>query len=433
VGSSGLNLAQHFQLAPLSVVVFSLVLVLAAALTRWRPAYGIACVLALEPFDWAHYAVATQVTLGKAALLGVLVALAAGRTSLAPLRAPAVRPIVAGALALTVATALTVIPATYLDATAREILKALEYLALFGAAAVAVRNEDDETAVVRAVTATAAVVCVLALAQFGTKAPSAVILGTMVVPRVAGPLEGPNQLAGYLDLIVPLLLVRSLVARDFASRAVLVLAIVTDALTFSRAGLAGGVAGAAIAAGMLFAARRAGAPLSRRLAWALGALLAAMGALAWRAGVAARFLSADDIHRGNGLATRSELWTAAAALWKTDPGLGVGAGNYELLLPQAGLVGVRTHANSLYLQALAEGGVLLFAAVVWTQISAIALALRDARRSSYLLAFGAGSCGFALHQIFDFLTFFPKVGTLWWGLLGLAVARIAALHGEARA
>jgi hypothetical protein len=36
----------------------------------------------------------------------------------------------------------------------------------------------------------------------------------------------------------------------------------------------------------------------------------------------------------------------------------------------------------------------------------------------------AASTGFALHQFFDLLVFFPKVGELWWIVLALGAARV---------
>ena len=156
--------------------------------------------------------------------------------------------------------------------------------------------------------------------------------------------------------------------------------------------------------------------------------VAALAALASRLGFLQRFFSVGEVERENGLGTRGELWHAALVLWKTDPALGVGAGNFELLLPSAGLIGVRTHANSLYLQSLAEGGIALLSAVLWTIVSAIALCLREAPRSALLLGIGAATFGFAVHQVFDVLTFFPKIGGFWWLLLGAATGRIHALH-----
>jgi O-antigen ligase len=198
---------------------------------------------------------------------------------------------------------------------------------------------------------------------------------------------------------------------------------VTDVLTLSRGGLFGILMGAIF----LFAFRARGSRFSTRFVVVAVALAAALAAAAARLGFLRRFLSVDEVARENGLGTRSELWRAAIALWKTDPGLGVGAGNFERLLPSAGLVGVRTHANDLYLQSLAEGGVALVCAVLWTIVSAIALCVRDAPRSTLLLAVGAATFGFAAHQIFDMLTFFPKVGGFRYLLIGAATGRAYGL------
>jgi len=423
VGNVLLAIPHRSPLGVFSLLVFVLVALACTAITWRRPALGLAALLACEPFEWAHDLGPTQITLGKVALIGAIAGLIVRRSSLQPLRSVAVRPIVFGALAIAVVTALTAIPATYIDATARETLKALEYLGVFGVAALATRDERDESLVVNGLGILALVVCGLAVAELSRSASSGIIIAGRTIPRIAGPLEGPNQLAGYLDLVTMLFFAYAIVRRDVFSRCVLVVAFVTDVLTLSRAGFAGIAAGALV----VFLAR-GDTRISRRFAIASGAVFAALAIAAVRFGFAARFFTTNEVRRENGLGTRSELWTAAVTLWRKDPALGIGAGNFELQLPAAGLIGVRTHANSVYFQSLAEGGIALFSAVVWTFVSAIALALRDARRSVFLLGFAGAAAAFAIHQIGDDLTFFPKVGTLWAALLGMAVARIAALR-----
>ena len=65
------------------------------------------------------------------------------------------------------------------------------------------------------------------------------------MPRIAGPLEGPNQLAGYLDLAIPLLLTRALRGGDRWAAAVLALAGLADVLTLSRSGVLAALVGCA--------------------------------------------------------------------------------------------------------------------------------------------------------------------------------------------
>jgi O-antigen ligase len=89
---------------------------------------------------------------------------------------------------------------------------------------------------------------------------------------------------------------------------------------------------------------------------------------------------------------------------------------------------LRTHANSLYLQSLAEGGVITLTATLALVAVSIASFVR-APREPLIVAALAASIGFAIHQFFDLLVFFPKVGELWWILLALAAARTdAARH-----
>jgi O-antigen ligase len=89
-----------------------------------------------------------------------------------------------------------------------------------------------------------------------------------------------------------------------------------------------------------------------------------------------------------------------------------------------GLIGVRTHANSAYLQALAEGGIPLFLATLWTAVAAVRSLWPRAGATPLLAGIAAASLALGLHQIFDCLTFFPKVGTYWWVLLGIGIATL---------
>jgi len=393
-----------------------------------KAALGVGVLLVVEPFAFAHVLGPTTLTLPKAALAGLLAGLVLRRSSLAPLRAPAIRALLGGAAALVIVDALSIIPAVYLDAALRETLKALEYFAAFTAAAVAYADDPDEPLIWNALAAVSALVCILALLQEATVAPSGFFLHDRIVPRIAGPLEGPNQLAGWLDLVTPLLVARALFGKPaWPFAALATLAGTTDLLTLSRSGVVGIVVGLTVI--VLFAAR---ARLARRLLYAIPLAVVPLIAVAailtfadaGAGDLAARFETSSEQNVENGLASRPVLWRAGLQMFASDPGLGVGAGNYELLTPLAGLVGVRTHANSLYVQSLAETGVLGFAAVIWTLVAAIATMLRNAR-GPLLAGIGAGTIGLAVHETYDLLTFYPKVGELWWLLLGIGAGAVA--------
>ncbi len=416
-------------LGPVSSAVFAALAIAVAVTTYRRPAWGLVALLVLDPFDYSHAIGPTTITFTKVALIGFIAGLAARRTPLRPLFEPAIRPIGIGALAIIVATALAATQADYHGPALREILKALEYAAIFAATVVAFACEPDERLIESALVAVTIVVALAAAAQALTGgAPSGIYLGGRVVPRIAGPLEGPNQLAGYFDVAIPLLLAFALTRGRRNPLPIVALAITSgaDLLTASRAGLIATLVAVAIV--IALARPQLGALRVAGMVASVGfVVLGALGAM----GTLSRLWNFSDADRPTGLGTRSELWHAAVALWRKHPWLGVGGGNYEFELPRAGVTDAQTHANSLYLQSLAEGGVVLFAAVVATIVASSVVLWRHATQSPLILgAFGA-TVALALHQVFDLMLFFPKVGGFWWIAVGLGAAAIARGRMEA--
>jgi O-antigen ligase len=135
-------------------------------------------------------------------------------------------------------------------------------------------------------------------------------------------------------------------------------------------------------------------------------------------------------------ADRLLLWGVAWDLFRHSPALGAGWGNYKALygaylggnfpgIPESGL-----SAHNLYLQLLAETGILGFAAFSllmyqvwresWRQWSVAGRGLEQT------LAFGALGAMVALlaHGFVDFL-FTPQLETLFWIVLALSVANAA--------
>lgn len=405
------------SLAAPATALYCAALVAVAVLTWIRPIYGLAALLVLDPFDLSRAAGPTTLSLPKAALVGFLLALALRRTALPPLWGPAVRPVLLGAAAILAATALDAAGAQHLAPALREVAKALEYLAAFAGAVVAFSADPDERVVTYALAGGASLVAVLALSQEWTGAPSALFVHGRTFPRIAGPLEGPNQLAGYFDVVLPALLALMLSGRLRGMAIPLGLCVLADVLTLSRAGIASSL----VACSAVVALGAKGVQ-ARRYAWSLAVTAMLVFVSLESLGLLARFASFDAPDRPTGLGTRRELWRAALALWRSHPWLGVGGGNYELELPQAGVTDAQTHANSLYLQSLAEGGVVLLAATVGTILAALIVLARRASRAPLVLAAFGATLALALHQIFDLLVFFPKVGLIWWLVLGTGAA-----------
>jgi O-antigen ligase len=406
-----------------SALVYLACAAIVAWLTRRRPALGVAALLVLAPFDLARYAGPTTITTLKAGLLGLLGALAFSRPDLAAFRTLPVRAMVTAFAATLFAIGLSAIHAEHLGAVVRETFKDGEYLLLFLGAVAAFATDPDDRPFWRTLEIAVVLVCCSALAEYALGAHSGLFVRGQSIPRIAGALEGPNQLAGYLDVALPVLVARALVHRDRTLLAVIALAAVTDVLTISRSG----ICGAAIGVVVVLLVLRPFSSAAWRFAGVM-VLIAALGiGLALRAGVPTGYFTLDQATQSaDHLGNRSQLWRAAIALWRTSPVVGVGAGNYELDLDEVGLRGVRTHANSIYLQSLAETGVLgLLATVALFAVTIVTLARSRVRRPLVVGALGA-AVALASHQVFDDLFFFPKVASAYWLVVGVAIAEIAA-------
>jgi len=386
----------------------ALIAIVVFVLARRRPIFGLAALLVVAPLGTDVPVWHTTVGPFKTALVGLLAGLAmlpAWRDFTRDRRALW---LLGGILALALAAAISVLDATYREPVARETLKMLEYALAFVVAYVAMRADPDERLARNAFAATTAIVCVCAIAQEFVGAPEGTFVRGIEIARIGGPLEGPNQLAAWLGLVAPVSLVYFAQLRWYGG-----LAIATTLLTLSRGGVLGMVA--AIAAVFARSARlRASSAIAGVVALALAAVVALRLGAQHPAGEIDTF--------NGGLGTRADLWHAAWAMFRAHPLTGVGAGNYELLLGRYGLLGIRTHANSWYFQGAAEGGIVMLLAIAFTVVATLVAFARS--RNGFALAAFAATAGICIHQIVDDLIFYPKVGAMWWMLLGVAAASL---------
>ncbi|HEV3156983.1 MAG TPA: O-antigen ligase family protein [Candidatus Baltobacteraceae bacterium] len=394
-------------------------------LMLWRPVLAVAGFILLEPYAFYRYVGSTTLTFPKVALLGMSVGLLIGsvRRSGQFFEGPSAwRSVALSQAVIVILSAISIFVAEHQEAALRETLKQVEYLLLFVVVASAVRRSVRVEVVLDAILFAAALVALLAISEVFRGAGSWVDVAGYRIPRIAGPLEGPNQLAGYLGITLPLsFLVLSRRAR--LGIASILLQIVALVLTLSRAGCVAALVAVMILA---FARREQRARILTVLAIGFALGLGALGIESLSTtGSLAAFLhlstGASDVAPG-GVGTRGELWNAALALWRTHPLFGVGAGNFELELVRVGLVGVRTHANSWYLQALAEGGLLQLFATFGLLASVISACYRRMKENDFALAAFAVTIAFASHQIVDDLMWFPKVADLWWIALAFGTA-----------
>jgi hypothetical protein len=396
---------------------------LVAALTVRRPAYGVAALIVLAPIGLPRYIGPTTVTLLKAGLIGLLGALVFSRPDLSALGTGVVRAVLTTLIGVEAAIALSATHALYHAPVIREASKTLEYAALFLGAVIAYASDPDDRPFWLALQVVTVLVCATALAQYVVGANAGIFIGGRGVPRVAGVLEGPNQLAGWLEIAIAVLLARNLLHRDGVLAAIVLLAAITEILTFSRAGIVATVFACAVVLIVMRTPRKVG------IRFALATIVATslLGIIALKAGLPPRYFSLDQVpQQADHLGNRQMLWQAALDLWKSSPIFGVGAGNYEFDLSRVGLVDIRTHANSIYLQSLAEGGVVLCTATLGMFVTIIVVLARSAVRRPIVVGMLAATAALAAHQIFDDLFFFPKVGSMFWLTLGVAIAEISA-------
>ncbi len=382
--------------------------ILTLALVWRRTAFAWVMLLLTDPFGL------TGVT-----LLGIVAAFGLRRISLRPLRDRRILAIAAAFLIFIISMAASSLRAKYLGPAVRETVMAAAYLPAFAVAALAYRTEPDRNLLRRTLAFLTIIVALLALSQLWTGASESMLLWGHTVSRIAGLLEGPNQLGAFLGILLPLLLSLAIGERPRREEIVaFCLGAAALVLTFSRAGLLACVLACALVL-LLRSRRRAVVLAVVAVLWLTIATATVQDAL----GGSNRLIDAifpariTDAYNG-GLGTRAALWHGAIAMWSSHPVLGVGPGNYELALSSFA-PGVRTHANNYYFQALAEQGVVGLLALLLL-IGTTVRVLYDGH-DALCVGVLAVVVAFAFHQLVDGLLIYPKIGDLYWALIGMAV------------
>jgi O-antigen ligase len=418
---------ERVPLTPWSAACF-LLIVLAAAYLGARRSPWVVLVLALTiPFAGYRDIGQTTLTIPKCVTFGSALGLVLSGINPWPRSPGARRLLVMGAILL-IPIAASSVSAVDPWLVAREFFKQAEYVVLFWCAVASFENiRESPRYLAWGVSVATGVVATFALVQaFSGGAPSAVLVNGHPLPRVAGTLEGPNQLAGFLEAAAPALWVSPLLGigglplRTYdvsASWAALI-------LSQSRAG----IIMSAISYALLFRIRRAAAR-----AWApasavgigAGLVVLVVWLVFWAHASWAdleRFLLLDVTTDAGGVGTRAQLWPAAIELFRQHPLLGVGAGNFSVMLPSAGVYGVASGASSLWLQTLAEQGIVGFAALATFAWMALRETYRLRTQSVLAVAAFLAALSLLTHQLVDNLFFFPKVAGLFWLLLGSGTA-----------
>jgi O-antigen ligase len=261
------------------------------------------------------------------------------------------------------------------------------------------------------------------------------------VARVQGSFGHPNDYGGYLAFMLPLAAGVAF-SRAFSGRLRMLALFATvaalPALAFSYA--RGAMLALAVASLLWLAFARP--RLAIVAAAAAGILLFAFAPSALRD----RF---DPKAGQQDVPVRADIWGSAVDIYSAHPVLGVGVGNFPVayaalpstlanasqrrLLNQHGLL-IPPHAQNLYLNVLAEGGILgvaaltlLALAIVRTVAAGVRARAPDARLVAGAL--GASFVTVALHSILD-VTLLSELAFPFFGLLAVCVAFVALDRDE---
>ncbi len=407
-----------------------------ALVTLSRPEIGIAAALVLVPlgnlafgYDADSLPNWLPITGWSAFLFAVAVARGRHRTA-ADRGLRGLGALVLAYLVLTVVAAVTV---TETLEDAFPVVRSLTSgLLLLGAIALTIRTRQQVQWILGGAALSIALVGGYACWQYATGAATSsgfLTSSGSLVSRAEGAFAQPNQLGGYLLLLLPFAIAGAATSARgrllFAAAALL--GVLGIYVSFSRGALV-----ALIVIPFVFARGR------QLLAVAL--VLALAGAIATPSLLEERFVTLTA--SGPEVTSRVDFWQTAASIWAAHPILGVGPGGFPSAYAEAPVPGKSflpetvleppPHAHNVELHTLAEGGTVGFALLL-TIVVVAARASIGARRSRTRWVSICGSAGlaamlaFLVHNQFD-VTLAEGTGTYFWGLLGLmgALAVIAS-------
>jgi len=364
----GITLTAYFS--PLALALLAGAVVLLLASMRFRPLLlGMVFLIPVNPYlSWDLPVKDLQTLLRLCLFAGALLARQRAGESLRPW-------LFSGRLTqallgyFVVAVIASTVFNTPTGAVARELMRLASYLCFYYAIVDWVRTEDDLKAILRALLISTIIVALFGFYQFMIGDYSSLYDALYPIQdealknppwagRITSFLSHYNGAAAYLNMVVPFCIALALRAREKLSRFLagvcLVFSSVAVLLTQSRGGLLAYVAVLLIAAWLLAQTRTA------RLRWvAVVVVFSIAGALV--AGQIFERLSGVDSYTE---ITRLGIWAGAGLLFLGNPILGVGYGNFKIALTSTIAVpdGFMLDAHNLYLELLAETGVLGFLA-----------------------------------------------------------------------
>jgi len=216
--------------------------------------------------------------------------------------------------------------------------------------------------------------------------------------RVFFPFVTPNTLAGYLAMIIPLVLAYKdkiwfIILLSFAI-------LLTKSL--------GALLSIFSALGLYFYLQ--GKLGKRRISFLVGLLVT----------ISAIFISRSITQKQHlqpifSTLMRLNYWKETLRIIKATPLTGIGIGNFNLAHSR--------YAHNSYLQIWAEMGTLGIVSILWLIITVFKSNLKALKDSSYktqIACLITANIAFLIHNLVDFTFFLPEVSLIWWAILGLS-------------
>lgn len=240
--------------------------------------------------------------------------------------------------------------------------------------------------------------------------------------RITSVLNYSNSLAGFLNLILPIALGLLLLRSGSRDRWLAALALVCGAaalvLTASRGGFASFLVELLLAAFYL-----TGRASSRKWLLVAALAIAILGVLMFFG-----FIRSPWVQEDESAAMRLLFWGFASTLFLSSPLVGVGYGNFRALYDIPGVAPGIFDVHNLYLQLLAETGLIGFTAFFAVIVHVIRKCFRSLRARNNDLktvvnfAALAAVISVLLHGFVDFLFIVsPQFTLLFWLVLALVV------------
>ena len=331
----------------------------------------------------------------------------------------------------------------------QETLQVVVFGFLFFAILNNLRGQEEITVVSFALIAVATLVAGYAVAQLMHHSNQVWNLLSPYTGRASGTFISPNNLAGFLALLLPLALAFLLVGKvNIIARILLAYAAVAMsaglAVTFSRAGCVAAAAGILLVVGILLRHRN-----HRLKAWLLLLALLAGGAifvsqyLSKTIGFMRRVEQADGAGPGVfDLNSRLEMWRGAGRMWGDHFWWGVGPGLYDYRFREYRPENLQMrpdHAHNDYLNLLADwgtaGGVIVFAGIglfifglvkTWPHVRREEndFGSGQSNRFAFFLGAAGGLTALAVHSTMDFNLHIPANALAGVTLLALMASNL---------